>query len=65
MEKRPYFKFSIIELEKVYESSNGDIRIIEDIYNELKLMLSNTKDTVKDKKIPISNEVGYNFIVSL
>lgn len=67
MEKRPYFKFSIIELEKVFESSNGDIRMIEDIHNELKfrnthraLLLKRKVEEYKSNKQEISQNIDNN-----
>ena len=41
MEKRPYFKNSIDELEKIFETSKGDIKILEMLHYELEFRKTN------------------------
>jgi hypothetical protein len=41
MEKRPYFNTSIIELEKIFETSKNDTKILETLHHELEFRKTN------------------------
>jgi hypothetical protein len=41
MEKRPYFKSSIVELEQIFETSKNDIKILQALHHELEYRNTN------------------------
>ena len=49
MEKRPYFKNSIIELEKIFETSSNDIKILEALHHELEFRNTNRAKQLRMK----------------
>src|SRR3989344_234293 len=47
MTKRPYFRYNITELEKLFEASKDDSKILETLHNELQFRNSDRAKTLR------------------
>ncbi len=64
MANRPYIKNSIIEIERIFESSKNDINLVKQIYNELQYRKTNrAKDLQKEiEKINFTEKIDDEII---